>query len=102
MTMIKDLIVKTLVIEVDREDHIAKHEVKIDEVIEIVSGDYVYIKGKLERWLLIGRTKKERYLTVVIGERDRKGTYGLVTARPSRKEEKSFYKELTLGGDKDD
>ncbi len=101
--MIKDLLIKTLVIEADRGEHIAKHGVRIDEIIEIVSGDYAYIKGKLERWLLIGITKKKRYLTVVIGERDRKGRYGLVTARPSRKEEKSFYKEFTLlGGDKDD
>ncbi len=67
--MTKDVIVETLVIEEDRKEHIAKHKVTIDEVIEIVSGDYVYIQGKLERWLLIGKTKKERFLSIVIGQR---------------------------------
>jgi len=101
--MVKDFAIETLVIESDREDHILKHEVEINEVMEIVSGDYVYIKGKFERWLLIGKTKKERFLTIVVGERNNKNTYGLVTARPSRKEEKSFYNEFTLeGGDNDD
>lgn len=101
--MTKDVVVETLVIEEDREEHIAKHKVTIDEVIEIVSGDYVFIQGKLERWLLIGKTKKERFLSIVIGQRKKKNTYGLVTARPSRKEEKSFYNEFTLqGGENND
>lgn len=97
------MVVETLVIESDREEHIAKHDITIDEVREIVSGDYVYIQGKLKRWLLIGKTKKERFLSVVVGEREEKNTYGLVTARPSRREEKSFYHEFILeGGAKDD
>ena len=101
--MVKDITIETLVIEADREEHIAKHDVSIDEVIEIVSGDYVYIQGKFERWLLIGKTKKERFLSIVVGERKQKNTYGIVTARPSRKEEKSFYNEFTLeGGEEDD
>lgn len=93
-----DIVVEELIIEVDREEHIAKHEVTIKEVVEIVSGDYAYIRGKWGRWLLIGKTKKGRFLTVVVGSRRAKNTYGLVTARPSRKEEKSFYQEFTLKG----
>lgn len=101
--MNKDVIIETLIIEEDREEHIAKHAVVIDEVLEVVSGDYVYIQGKLERWLLIGKTEKERFLTIVIGERAEKNVYGFITARPSRKEEKSFYQEYTLqGGDGND
>lgn len=94
----RDIIVKKLIIESGLEEHIAKHDVKIDEILEIISGDYVYIQGKFDRWLLIGKTKKERFLTIVVGERNEKNTYGLATARPSRKEEKSFYKEFTLEG----
>lgn len=90
-----DLIIKELIIEEDRLVHIAKHNIKIEEVLEIVSGDYLFINGKLGRWLLIGKTKKKRFLTVVVGERAQKNTYGLVTARPSSKEERSFYKEFT-------
>lgn len=98
----RDIIVKKLIIEAGREEHIAKHDIKLTEILEIISGDYVYIQGKFDRWLLIGKTKKERFLTIVIGERSEKNTYGLVTTRPSRKEERSFYKEFTLEGGDDD
>lgn len=101
--MDNDLRIGKLIIEVDREEHIAKHDVSINEVLEIISGDYVYIKGKLERWLLIGKTKKKRYLTIVVGERKEKNVFGLVTTRPSRRDEKSFYDEYTMqGGGEDD
>ena len=92
------MLIETLVIEEDREQHIARHNITLDEVLEIVSGDYVYIKVRLERLLLIGKTKNERFLSIVVGERNTKNVYGLITARPSRKEEKSFYKEFTLQG----
>lgn len=98
----RDIIVNKLIIEAGREEHIAKHNVRIDEILAILSGDYVYIQGKFNRWLLIGRTKKARFLTVIVGERKEKNTYGLITTRPSRKEEKSFYKEFTLEGGDDD
>ena len=90
-----DFVIEELIIEEDRPEHIARHKVTIEEVLEIINGDYVYIDGKLGRWLLIGNTKKNRFLTVVIGERDKKNVYGLVTARPSSKEERSFYNEFT-------
>ncbi len=99
----KDVVVEKLIIEADREEHVAKHNVKIDEILEILSGDYIYIQSKFNRWLLIGRTKKARFLTIVVGKRKEKNTYGLVTTRPSRKEEKSFYQEFTFeGGEKDE
>lgn len=91
-----DIIVVELIIEEDRSEHISKHKVTIEEVLEIVNGDYVYIDGKLGRWLLIGKTKKNRFLTVIVGKRNKKNTYGLVTARPSSKEERSFYDEFTI------
>ena len=91
-----DVKIDDLVIEKDRSEHIAKHKVTIKEVKEVVSGDYVYIKGKSSRWLLIGKTKKRRFLTVVVGEREEANTYGLITARPSSREERSFYLEFTL------
>lgn len=98
----KDIVIKNLIIEAGREKHIAKHDVKLDEVLEIINGDYVYIQGKFDRWLLIGKTRNGRFLTVVIGERKEKDTYGLVTTRPCRKEEKSFFKEFTLEGGEED
>lgn len=87
--------VEELVIEEDRPKHIAKHKVKISEVLEVVSGNYVYIKGKFSRWLLIGKTNKGRSLAVIVGKRKREGVYGLVTARPAHKKERKFYQEFT-------
>lgn len=99
-----DLKIDDLIIEKDRLEHIAKHKVTIKEAKEVVADDYVYIKGKLGRWLLIGKTKKRKFLTVVVGEREKANTYGLITARPSSREERSFYQEFTLlqqGGEED-
>ena len=99
-----DLVVKVLVVDEHRIAYIARHQVTIEEVQEVVSGDYAYIKGREDRWLLIGKTKTGRFLTVVVGERSQKNTYGLVTARPASREERSFYREMALeeGGEEDD
>lgn len=99
-----DVKIDVLVLEKDRPEHIVKHKVAVDEVLEVVSGDYVYIKGKLNRWLLIGKTNKDRFLTIVVGKRKQKNTYGLVTARPSSRDERNFYQEFALqhGGEDND
>ena len=89
-------IVEELIVEKDRYKHIAKHGVKVSEAREVTEGDYVYIKGREGKWLLIGKTKEGRYLTIVVGPREKKGVYGLVTARPASKEERSFYSEFIL------
>jgi hypothetical protein len=39
---VKEVIVDTLIIEEDRPAHIAKHHIIIDEVLEVLTGDYVY------------------------------------------------------------
>ncbi len=98
------MVIKTLIVEEDRPAHIEKHNITLQEVNEVVSGEYVFIKSREDRWLVIGKTEKGRFLTVVVGERREKDTYGLVTARPTRKEEKSFYAEytVTLGGENKD
>lgn len=91
-----DVKIGKLIVEEDRPEHIAKHKVKVDEVLEVVYGDYAYIQGKQDRWLLIGKTKKNRFLTIVVGARKDENVYGLITARPSNKEERSFYQEFIL------
>ncbi len=99
-----DLVVEILVVDEHRIEHIARHQVTIEEVREVVSGDYVYIQGHERRWLLIGKTEKGRFLTVVVGERTARNTYGLVTARAASREERSFYREMALeqGGEEDE
>jgi len=43
------------------------------------------------------------FLTIVLGERQRPNTYGLITARPARRKERSFYIEyVTQQGGEDD
>ena len=100
----KEVIVDTLIIEEDRPAHIAKHNLIIDEVLEVLAGDYVYIAGRENRWLVIGKTARKVFLTIVIGERSKENTYGLITARPAGRKERSFYIEYTTqrGGDEDD
>lgn len=98
-----DLVIKVLIVDEGRLAHIARHQVTSEEVQEVISGDYVYIKGREDRWLIIGKTKTGRFLTVVAGERSEKNTYGLVTARPASREERSLYREMALeqGGEED-
>ena len=99
-----DFVIHTLVVDEHRLEHIARHGVTIEEVMEIVSGDYVHIQGHHDRWLLIGQTSQGRFLTIVVGARTQSRTFGLVTARPASREERNFYRELALeqGGASDD
>lgn len=95
--------IEELIVEEDRPEHIAKHKVKVEEVGEVLSGEYVWVKAKLDRWKVIGKTKRARFLAIIVGKRHKKGIYGLVTARPAKREERDFYYEFTLqlGGAKD-
>ena len=69
----------------------------------LLTEDYVYITGRENRWLIIGKTARKVFLTIVIGERPEKNTYGLITARAARRKERSFYIEyLTQRGGEDD
>ncbi len=91
-----DIVIDELIIEEDRPEHIAKHGVSVSEVREIISGKFAHFKGKHGRWILIGETKAGKALAVLIGPRKIEGKYGLVTARPASREERSFYKEFIL------
>jgi len=102
--LVKEVIVDTLIIEEDRPAHIAKHNIIIDEVLEVLTGDYVYFAGRENRWLIIGKTAGNVFLTIVLGARPEKNTYGLITARPARRKERSFYIEYARqgGGEEDE
>ncbi len=88
--------IDTLIVDEHRPEHIPRHQVTIEEVFEVISNIYVYIQGHHDRWLIIGKTNRGRFLTVVVGAREQEDTYGLVTARPSRREERSFYQEMSF------
>lgn len=92
-----DIVIDELIIEEDRPEHIAKHNVTVDEVLEVVFGDYVTGQGKEDRVLLIGKTSNQRLITVIVGKRSGINRYGLVTARSVKKKEKLLYKEKFQG-----
>lgn len=104
LSFVKDLIIDNLIIEEGRPAHIARHNITIDEVVEVLTGDYVYIAGREDRWLLVGKTAKKVFLTIVLGERPQENTYGLITARPARRKERSFYTEYAIqrGGEENE
>ena len=88
-----DIVIDELIIEEDRPKHIKKHKVFVKEVFEVISEDYLVLEGKSDKILLVGKTKKGRLVTVIIGPRRGKNRYGLVTARHIKKKEELLYKE---------
>ncbi|MBI2040441.1 BrnT family toxin [Candidatus Microgenomates bacterium] len=88
-----DIVIDELIIEEDRPEHIAKHNVSVDEILEVVFGDYAIGEGKESRVLITGQTLNNRLLTVIIGKRKGRNKYGLVTARDAKKKEKLLYQE---------
>lgn len=88
-----DITIDELIIEKDRAVHIAKHDVTIEEVFEVLAKDHLILKGKLDRSLLVGKTANQRLITVIVAPRNRINVYGLVTARAIKKKEKKLYQE---------
>ena len=92
-----DIVIEELIIEEDRPEHIKKHKVSTKEVFEVLAGDYLVLKGKSEKSLLVGKTKKGRLITVIVGPRSGENRFGLVTARHVKKKEELLYKEKFKG-----
>jgi uncharacterized DUF497 family protein len=79
-----------LVIELGREEHIARHQVSIAEVEEVIFGVPFIRKARLGRYHIIGQTEVGRYLAVFVAPRGQ-GVYGLVTARDADDAERRAY-----------
>jgi hypothetical protein len=62
-------------------DHIARHDVRPDEVLEVCVGDIIASETYAGRLRLIGRTASGRMLTVILAP-EGEGVYYAVTARP--------------------
>jgi hypothetical protein len=50
-------VIERLVIEDGRPAHIARHNTTIDEVLEVLVGDYIVGDGKHGRHIVIGKTQ---------------------------------------------
>ena len=92
-----DIVIEELIINQGRPEHIKKHKVSIKEVFEVIAGDYLVLEGKSGRGLLVGKTKKGRLITIVVGRRIGANRYGLVTARHTKKKEEALYEEKFKG-----
>ena len=68
------------------EDHIARHGVDPEEVEEVI-GEYQEFRRHGNRYIAIGQTHSDRYLTVVL-EPEPDGCWYVVTARPSTRTER--------------
>ena len=79
-----------LVIEPGREEHIARHQVSIAEVEEVIFSTPFIRKARQGRYHIIGQTEAGRYLTVFVAPREQ-GVYGLVTARDADDAERRAY-----------
>jgi len=79
-----------LVIEPGREEHIARHQVSVAEVEEVVFGAPFIRKARQGRYHILGQTEAGRYLAVFVAPRG-PGVYGLVTARDADDAERRAY-----------
>lgn len=79
-----------LIVDPDREEHIARHHVRVEEVEEVVAGTPFITHTRQRLYRVIGQTDAGRYLTVIVGPRGG-GVYGLVTARDADDAERRLY-----------
>jgi uncharacterized DUF497 family protein len=102
MEQLPEFLIERLAFEEDRPAHIARHGVTVDDVLEVLAGDYIAVQAKHRRYLVIGATEQGRFLAIVVGERAEPGTYGLITARPAHRTERALYDKALKGGEHDD
>ena len=81
-----------VVVEPDREDHIARHGVTLDEMEEVVFGTPLVYRERQGYYRVTGQTFAGRYLSVFLGPRDQPGVFGLVTAREATDAERRQFR----------
>ena len=79
-----------LIIEPGQEEHIARHQVRVAEVEEVIFGAPFIRKASQGRYHIIGQTEAGRYLAVFVAPREQ-GVYSLVTARDADDAERRAY-----------
>jgi len=83
-----------LVIDPGREEHIARHQVSVDEVEGVIFGEPFIRKARLGRYNILGQTEAGRYLAIFVAPRGG-GVYGLVTAREADDAERKAFLRYT-------
>jgi uncharacterized DUF497 family protein len=72
--------------------HIARHDVRPQEVEEVCHNRYIVRNAKYGRLMLIGVTDLGRTLVVVLARED-EDVYYPITARPADRKERRIYSE---------
>lgn len=83
-----------LVLEPDREEHIARHGVSVMEAEEVALGQHVVFRTRHGRYALLGETEAGRCLKLIVASRGR-GVYGLVTARDASEAEHRLFRRYS-------
>ena len=71
-------------------EHIKKHTVNMSEVREVVKSDVLIKESYFSRQIIYGKTKKNRFLTVVLSFENQKEGY-VVSARDISSKERKIY-----------
>jgi uncharacterized DUF497 family protein len=78
-------------------EHIAKHDVTIDEVDQVAFGRFVALKSYKERWVLLGKVGR-RILAVVVGPvPGQPRTFYCFSARAASRRERRYYLQQREG-----
>jgi len=92
----KEVKIGKMIIRYNRaiENHIAKHNVKISEIVRCLDTDYLIRKIRGKDWMIITQCPDSgRFLTIFL-EQLRKLEFRLKTARDSTPAEKRLYRKL--------
>lgn len=85
------MLIKNLIWDEWNIEHIARHNVKPEEVEQTCKGKHLIRRGRRDTYTVTGQTKDGRYLTIILAPRG-KGSFYPVTARDSDNEERKLFK----------
>ena len=74
-------------------EHIARHGVTRDEVMEACGGRFIVLRGYAGRFIIVGQSVDGRALSIVVEPED-EWKYYAVTARSSSRSERRAYREV--------
>lgn len=80
----------------ERLEHIAEHNITIQEVLEILNGVFWSPRWQGDKRLVYGQTGGGRYLFIVVGRRRNKELW-LVTARDMVLDERRLFQKMLKG-----
>lgn len=86
-----DVRIYALIVDPEREEHIGRHHVSVEEVEEVVFGQHLNFRARHGYYSVVGQTYGGRYLTIFIAPRGA-GVYALVTARDADDAERRMYR----------